>query len=124
MPSVSKNKLSITIRKKIIHVFGNFANENFESPRCFDLMPVLARNTSTYLHVASCVVVLANITLIVVVHFQVNKLLALNMQHNGCHKPEQNMESRESLRKHEKTQQHVAVKLFHSCETLTCNALV
>ena len=50
--------------KKIIHVFGNFANENFESPRCFDLMPVLARNTSTYLHVASCVVAFANIFLL------------------------------------------------------------
>ena len=53
MPSVSKNKLSITIRKKFIHVFGNFANENFESPRCFDLMPVLARNTSTHLQTIS-----------------------------------------------------------------------
>ena len=77
MPSVSKNKLSITIRKKIIHVFGNFANENFESPRCFDLMPVLARNTSTYLHVASCVLAFANIVLL----FIFNNLLALNIQH-------------------------------------------
>ena len=108
--------------KKIIHVFGNFANENFESPRCFDLMPVLARK---HIHIlARCLVCRGFCQHIPLVHFQVNNLLALNIQHNGCHKPEQNMESRESLRKHEKTQQHVAVKLFHSCETLTCNALV
>ena len=44
---------------------------------CFDLMPVLARNTSTYLHVASCVLAFANIVLL----FIFNNLLALNIQH-------------------------------------------
>ena len=52
---------------------------------CFDLMPGLARNTSTYLHVASCCCQRSP-----VVHFQVNKLLTLNMQNYGCQKPERN----------------------------------
>ena len=96
MPSVSKNKLSITLLQMSYIFFEQFlpiSNHRSKSWTqalgCFDLMPV-ARNTSTYLHVASCVVVLANITLIVVVHFQVNKLLTLNMQNYGCQKRERN----------------------------------
>jgi len=64
---------------------------------CFDLMPV-ARNTSTYLHVASCVVAFANIFLLFIFKLTICWLWTCNT--NGCHKPEQNMESRESLRKH------------------------
>ena len=121
MPSVSKNKLSITIRKN--HTcFSQFCQWKFWIAA---LLWSDASAGTQHIHIlARCLVCRGFCQHIPLVHFQVNNLLALNIQHNGCHKPEQNMESRESLRKHEKTQQHVAVKLFHSCETLTCNALV
>ena len=70
-------QLSYTISVKF---WIKLANDDFESPLkvmdsaalgCFDLMPGLARNTSTYLHVASCGFG-QHVSLV----FQVNKLLA------------------------------------------------